>query len=529
MGSSASHGRARRCASRRPSSLASSAPDAPTVTELIQAAVENIAAPLFICEAQSALQRAAGRICVLYANPASNELAEAEPKGLIGQDLVPILAPDTDSSLRDRLHNLLRLGRPATIPDLHPGSGREYELHAFPLRRGPEEPTHWAFLLHDVTAERRRGHRWELREDEPEGMVAKRTAKLKASHEALCRSKWMASMGTLVAGLGHDLNNLLLPIRGHLAALESAVPDDSVRMHVQAIGQAVQYLWQLNDNLRLVAFDPECRDDSHGLTNIGDWWARLRTLLEHAIPAPAELRVDLPQDLPAADIAAHRLTQAVLNLLTNASEAITDSGTIRLWAAAGDDRRFVRLGVTDNGRGMSAEVRRRALEPFFTTKRRGRGTGMGLSLVHGIMRSVGGSIEIDSKPGSGTTVVLNLPIALDDAVARAAERGDAPTACVAVGDRRVKASFEALLASAGFTIQTAAKGTPGVVSLWVTEPSADAFRTARELCLVNPHCRIVLFGKGSDEWLSLGAFTVDREGALSAMREALAEAMSAKK
>jgi PAS domain S-box-containing protein len=492
---------------------------------LIQATVENVAVPLFICEAQSVRQRPSGRTCVLYANPASKQLAGAEPKELVGQELVPILAPSTDSSLRDRLHDLLQLGQPAIIRDLHPRSGREYELHAFPLRRGGEEPRHWAFLLHDVTPERQRGRRWELREDELEDTVAKRTAELEASHEALQRSERMASMGTLVAGLGHDLNNLLLPVRGHLAALDAAALDESLRGHVKAISQATEYLRQLNDNLRLFALDPERREDARGVTIVGEWWGKLRTLLERAIPASAELRVDLPPDLPPVEISAHRLTQALLNLLMNAGEAVTERGVIRLWAESSEDRASVRLGVTDNGRGMSAEVRRRAFDPFFTTKRRGRGTGLGLSLVQGIVRSVGGSIEIDSKPRCGTTVVLTLPVASDDALAVVAGSATPATATVTVGDARTKACFEALLALAGFRVRAAATGDPGEVALWVTEPSAGALRAAQKLRLANPDCRILLFGKGSDEWLSLGAFAVDREGGLGAMREALAQAL----
>jgi signal transduction histidine kinase len=492
---------------------------------LIQAAVENIGAPLFICEAQSVQQRAPGRIHVLYANPASKELTAADPEELIGQDLVLILTPNVDSAARHRLQDLLQLGQPATIPGLRAASGREYELHAFPLGREPEELTHLAILLHDVTADRKRGRRWESREDALEEIVAKRTAELEVSHEALQRSERMASMGTLVAGLGHDLNNLLLPIRGHLAALEAAALDESIRGHVKAIGQAAEYLRQLNDNLRLFALDPERRDDSHGVTNISDWWTRLRTLLKRAISPTVKLRVELPQDLPAVDISAHRLTQAVLNLLINASEAITERGRIRLWAETVDDRSCVRLGVTDNGRGMSAQVRRRALDPFFTTKRRGRGTGLGLPLVHGIVRSVGGSIEIDSKPRCGTTVVLNLPVAPDDAVAHAAGSRAADTAAVTVGHQRIRACFEALLASAGFKLRAARTGTPGTVAVWVTEPGPGALRAAQELRVAKRDCRILLFGKGSDEWLSLGACVVDREGGLSAMREALAQAL----
>ncbi len=484
-------------------------------------------APLFICEAQPESEGDSGQLRILYANPASRELTGSEPETLIGQDLIPFLAPDINGSLRDHLHDLFRFGEPATIPDLRPVADREYELHAFPLSRGRSE--RWVFLLHDVTAERQRGRWWESREAELEDTIARRTAELESTHDALRKSERMAFMGTLVAGLGHDLNHLLLPIHGHLAALASSAHlDDGAQTHVKAIGQAAEYLRQLNEHLRLFAQDPERQEDSRGVTSISTWWIQVKALLEHAVPNAIEFRVDLPEDLPAVSVSSHRLTQAVLNLLINARDAITDSGTVCLWAVVGDDRKFVQLGVRDNGCGMSVDVRRRALDPFFTTKRRGRGTGLGLCLVHGIVRSVGGSIEIESKPKSGTKVVLNLPVASVGAAARAVECGGPATAAVTVQDLRFKACFEELLSSAGFSLQAAPNGKPGAVSLWVTEPSAGALSAAQDLHLTNPDCRIVLVGKGTEEWRLLGAYFVNREGGLGAMRAALSEAMSVK-
>jgi hypothetical protein len=367
-----------------------------------------------------------------------------------------------------------------------------------------------------------------LRQDVSDKIIASQAAELKTSHEALQRSERMAALGTLVAGLGHDLNNLLLPIRGHLKALESAALDDSAGVHVHAIGQAIDYLQQLNDNLRLFALDPDGPDDARGVTDIWAWWERLRTVLERAIPAPVQLQVDLPDALPAVGVTAHRLTQAVLNLLINASEAIAGEGTIRLWARASEDRTFLRLGVTDSGCGMTAEVRRRAFDPFFTTKRRGQATGLGLSLVHGIVHSAGGTVELDSAPKKGTTIVLKLPVASIDTSIGEAQRSERATAAVSVRDRRIAACFEALLASAGFTIQPATTDGPGRIDVWVTEPSPRWLRLARKLRAADPGCRLVVFGRASGEWLSLGALRVAPEGGLAALREALSHAISAR-
>jgi len=518
--------------SRRPCSSTSTAADARGLARLLQDAVERVEYALFLCEAQALAHGKTPRLRVLFANPASKPVTGLDPSKVLTKDLFSLLAPKQSASLRGQLDAAVRSGKPATIGAIRRKVGRdtrEFELASVPLGEAGNHTMHWAFALRDVTAQQQRERHRGRRVDELEEIVAGQAAELKTSQEELQRSERMAALGTLVAGLGHDLNNLLLPIRGHLQALESSALDDSTRMHVQAVGQAVDYLQQLNDNLRLSALDPEGPSDACGVTDIGVWWDRLRGMLARAITAPVRLRVDLPSDLPAVGVAPHRLTQAVLNLLINASEAITSAGTVRLWAETSDNQQYVRIGVTDNGRGMTSEVQHRAFDPFFTTKQRQRATGLGLSLVHGIVRSAGGTVEIDSAPRRGTTIVLNLPVAPSDAVTReTARRAEPASAAVSLRDRRIAACFKALLASAGFAVQPAPTRGPVRVDLWVTEPSPSSLRAARKLRAADPNCRIVVFGHASAEWLALGAQTVEREGGLSTMREALAHAISAK-
>jgi len=403
---------------------------------------------VFVCEVQPATQGQTPTLRVLYANPASKLATGLDPSRVLAKDLVSLLAPKRGGPLRSRLDDHLRTGKPATVGAIRRKVGRttrEFELAAAPLSGSDNGKSAWMFVLRHVIAQQPQDRHWELREGELEEVVASQAAQLKTSHEALQRSERMAALGTLVAGLGHDFNNLLLPIRGHLKALESSTLDDSARMHIHAVGQAADYLQQLTDNLRLFALDPEGPGDARGVTDICEWWSRLQKLLENAIPESVQLQTDLPRGLPAAGVAAHRLTQAILNLLINASEAITGSGTIRLWAEISDDRQFVRIGVTDNGRGMTSEVRRRAFDPFFTTKRRARGTGLGLSLVHGIVHAAGGTVEVDSAPGRGTTIILNLPVVPAEAVVRETAARDArASAAVSLRDRRIAACFETL-------------------------------------------------------------------------------------
>ncbi len=516
---------------RRSRPAASKATKAPRPAARLQAALERGEYAVFVCDVQPAAKGDPATLRILFADPASRAITGLDPSATVAKDLVSLLIPERGGAVRGRLDDLLRAGKPATVGVIRRKVGRatrEFQLAAIPLSEPDERATPWVFVVRNVTAQPQ-DRDGTLRQNVSDEIIASQAAELRTSHEALQRSERMATLGTLVAGLGHDLNNLLLPIRGHLKALESAALDDSARMHIHAVGQAIDYLQQLNDNLRLFALDPEGPGDARGVTDICEWWGRLRAVLERAIPAPVQLQVDLPDALPAVGVAAHRLTQAVLNLLINASEAITGSGTIRLWACASEDRSFVRLGVTDTGRGMTAEIGRRAFEPFFTTKRRGRATGLGLSLVHGIVHAAGGTVELNSAPNRGTTIVLRLPVAPTGAsTSEAAQRNERATAAVSVRDRRIAACFEALLASAGFTIQPATTDGPGRIDVWVTEPSPRSLRLARKLRASDPRCRIVMFGRGTYEWLSLGASTVAREGGLATLREALSHAISAR-
>ena len=464
-----------------------------------------------MCDLQATTRGDLPALRILFANSASHAITGLDPSETVAQDLVALLIPKRGRAARSRLADLLRAGQPATLGDIRRRVGRvtrELELAAIPLSEPSVRATSWVFVVRNATAQQQR-HGWTPRRNVSDEIIASQAAELDSSREALQRSEQMAALGTLVAGLGHDLNNLLLPIRGHLKALESAVLDDSARVHVHAVGQAIDYLQQLNDNLRLFASDPDGPGDARGVTDVCEWWERLRTVLERAIPGPVQLQVDLPDALPTIGVAPHRLTQAVLNLLINAREAITGSGTIRLWARATEDRKSVNLGVTDSGHGMTAEIRRRVFEPFFTTKRRGRATGLGLSLVHGIVHAAGGTVELDSAPRRGTTFVLRFPVvSVGASTGGIASRAERATAAVSVRDRRIAACVEALLASAGFTVQPATTDGPDRVDVWVTEPNPRSLRLARKLQASGPACRIVVFGKGTDEWRSLGVSTV---------------------
>jgi|GEM_PF-4576951 len=333
--------------------------------------------------------------------------------------------------------------------------------------------------------------------DQLEHIIAERTAALEASHQRLRVSERMASIGTLAAGLGHDMGNLLLPIRVRAELIRSLpVPPEALE-HLDVIEQSAKYLRNLSQGLRLLAMDPDDDAASAGATDIAPWWNDNRGLLRGALPVRAEVSARIAPGLPLARVAPHRLTQAILNLFTNSAEATLgrDPATITFWAEP-DPGGGVRIGITDNGAGMSLEVRRRALEPFFSTKDRGVSTGLGLSLVHGIARSAGGEVGIDSEPGAGCTVWLRLPAAPSRPAA------GTPGCRIAVGvrDPRRRALVVAMARAEGLEVVD----TTADVSVWAIDADTVSVAAARDFLAASKDRRVVAIGVEGPEWEALG-------------------------
>ncbi len=238
------------------------------------------------------------------------------------------------------------------------------------------------------------------------------------AEEALHQSQKLEAIGQLTGGIAHDFNNLLTPIVGSLDILQRRRRDDAQAMKmISAASQSaerarllVQRLLAFARRQHLEARAIDLRDLVHGMLD----------LIGRSLGPRIEIRVDLPEDLPAARVDPNQLEVALLNLAVNARDAMPDGGTIAISAKAvyaeGEGQglaagRYVRLSVADTGMGMSPETLARAVEPFFSTKAVGKGTGLGLSMVHGLAGQSGGQLTLESAPGKGTTAALWLPAA----------------------------------------------------------------------------------------------------------------------
>ncbi len=348
-------------------------------------------------------------------------------------------------------------------------------------------------------------------------------ARLAESEERLRVSDRLATLGTLVAGLGHDMNNVLFPLRCRLDALNWDELPTNVREVVESSRDSVDYLQQLGTGLRLLAADPEDTEASLEVTSVGAWWGQVEPLISKMVPKEVALIADIPDDLPLIAVAPHRLTQAVMNLVVNAAEAMPSGGRVRIEVDGDNTRHEVAITVNDDGVGMPEETRLRAFDPFFTTKKRSLSTGLGLSLVLGVVRRAKGVITIDSTPGKGTAVRMVFPAAQVRGNKRRRPNGRTDTATVTLRDLRTAAWVANVLESVGYTVSVAEDGDPRDSDLWVTEATDRNLATATQFLTGQDQGQIIVLGSAGTEWTVLDAIVVEDASNLDAIKSAVCE------
>ncbi|MBO4223523.1 response regulator [Bradyrhizobium neotropicale] len=247
--------------------------------------------------------------------------------------------------------------------------------------------------------------------------LLKEVAAREKAQEQLRHAQKMEIVGQLTGGIAHDFNNLLMAVMGNLELLRKRLPGDQ-RLHrlidgaMQGAERGASLTQRLlafarQQDLRVVPVD--LRVLIQGMSN----------LLERSLGPRIALHLDLPEALPPARIDANQLELAILNLAINARDAMPDGGAIDIKVSEDQAVKdpalkpgsYIRLSVIDTGTGMSPEILKRAIEPFFSSKPLGKGTGLGLSMVHGLAVQLGGTLQLSSIEGQGTTATLMLPVA----------------------------------------------------------------------------------------------------------------------
>lgn len=254
-----------------------------------------------------------------------------------------------------------------------------------------------------------------------------RTREKEKEHlEAMLRqAQKMEAIGQLAGGVAHDFNNILCAIIGFGTLLEMGIKkDDPARRHLDQILSAADRATSLTQGL--LTFSRKQILNPHPVS-INSIVHRIEKMLNRLLTEDIELRLHLSEQEPNVLVDSGQIDQVLLNLATNARDAMPDGGLLTITTEEADPpeelladtaslptTRYALLTVTDSGSGIEEHTREKIFEPFFTTKEVGKGTGLGLSMVYGIVKQHNGHILVNSEPGKGTSFLIYLPLTPKD-------------------------------------------------------------------------------------------------------------------
>jgi two-component system cell cycle sensor histidine kinase/response regulator CckA len=352
--------------------------------------------------------------------------------------------------------------------------------------------------------------------------------------ERLRVAQKMEAVGRLAGGVAHDFNNLLAVIQAHAEFLGSQIaPGTEAADDLNGIVGASARGAALTRQLLLFSRHKPielARIDVNAVV------AEVRKLVTRVIGPPVRHATQLEPELWPVRADADQLAQVVLNLAVNARDAMPDGGRLlistsnvvlqaRLLARGGNlpAGRYASIVVEDQGKGMDAEVLARLFEPFFTTKEPGKGTGLGLATVYGIVHSVGGAVDVRSEPGKGSVFTVYLPatdVEADSVPPQpvSPQRGRGETILLVEDEERLRVLVRRILSSNGYNVVEAANGKDalhasadqaGRIDLVVTDivmPELSGEQLALSLRIARPGMRVIFMTGFTDRALpELGA------------------------
>lgn len=299
------------------------------------------------------------------------------------------------------------------------------------------------------------------------------------SRDQLAQAQRLESMGVLTAGIAHDFNNLLMVITGFAELLPEGTPRESILF-------AADEAAALTTNMMAFGNSGPISNESVDAAVVLD---QMRPVFKSVLKQGVNLDVDLPEEPLIVGMARSQLSQILLNLVTNAREAITDQGSVAIKAetVSLDDESatamgvlsgdFVCVRVSDSGSGFSDASINRAFDPFYSTKEKKRGSGLGLTSSYGIVQQARGSIRIDSTEGKGASVTVYLPKLMDAAEPEekvgSVTEPDGPNGRILVveDDPKVRQLLAAILNSIGYTMELVDSGQAALD--WLKHSTAD--------------------------------------------------------
>jgi PAS domain S-box-containing protein len=350
----------------------------------------------------------------------------------------------------------------------------------------------------------------------------------------LRQAQKMEAIGQLTGGIAHDFNNILTSVMGYIALAADRSDGAGDERLARYLGQASAACTRARDLIQqMLTFSRGQRGEPRAL-RLAPLVEESVKLLRSSLPATIDIATDLDEHAPPALLDPVQLDQVLLNLCINARDAMPDGGrigvTVRAETLAGGvctacrgrlDGRFVALAVTDTGHGITPEVLDRMFEPFFSTKEVGKGSGMGLAMVHGIVHDHGGHIQVSSRPSAGAEFRILFPALGADAAGAAASQArdsrsarrpalrgrvlvaeDEPMVAEFMGELLTGWGLEVTLAADGAEARDLFAGDPEHFDLVVTDqtmPRLTGLELARVLARLRPGVPVVLYtGYGED-------------------------------
>jgi PAS domain S-box-containing protein len=353
-------------------------------------------------------------------NPAFEKMTGLKAADVIGRTVLEIM-PDTERHWLETYGRVALTGEPAFFDNYSAALRKYFEVTAF--RPAPDQ---FACIFIDIT-ERKRA------EEE-----------MKILQSQLQQAQKMEAIGTLAGGIAHDFNNILSAILGYAEMAREDSPAGTPAVH--NLDQVIKASNRARDLVKqILAFSRQAetaRIHLHPAAIVNETVKLLRS----SLPSTIAIELDLAPDPGVILADPTQIHQILMNLCTNAYHAMEDTGgtlsiALRRKLLTAEDLAgvpavqpgdFFRLSISDTGPGIGAEIRDRIFDPYFTTKEIGKGTGMGLSIVHGIARSCGGYVSCHSQPGEGTVFHVFLPVLLQHPPPETK-----PIASIPVGNERI--------------------------------------------------------------------------------------------
>jgi signal transduction histidine kinase/CheY-like chemotaxis protein len=351
----------------------------------------------------------------------------------------------------------------------------------------------------------------------------------KKLEETLIQSQKMESVGLLAGGIAHDFNNILTGVLGYASLMKGMFSqDEKAYKYSDVIEKSAIRASNLTQQLLGFARKGKYKIENF---NANDIVKELISFLREAVDRSIELKLDMDPNLPAIRGDSTQLYQALLNVCINARDAMPGGGKLYIrteYYLLANDKvvdffkvpagEYVRINVTDTGSGMSADVKKRIFEPFFTTKVVGKGTGLGLAMVYGIVKGHNGYLTVYSEPGLGTTMRFYFPkaegLADEKREAKSVGEGIKKGTILLVDDEElVRELGKEVLEAYNYSVLLAANGNEGVslfnrhkqdidlVILDMVMPGKGGKQVFTELRTISPDIKVIISsGYGQDEY-----------------------------